>query len=67
MNLTDKQITEFQQMFEKKYGKKMSRQEAEESAVNLLSFFELLYKIARRNKINLDVKKSQDSKVSTKN
>jgi hypothetical protein len=48
--LSEKSMKEFQDVFEKKYGKKLSKEEAIESANNLLRFFELLYKIDCRNK-----------------
>jgi len=50
MLLSEKAIKEFQDIFEKKYGKKLSREEAIESANNLLRFFELLYKIDYKKK-----------------
>jgi len=48
--LSEKTIKEFQDIFEKKYGKRLSKEEAIESANNLLRFFELLYKIDCKNK-----------------
>ena len=54
MQLTDKQITEFQDLFEKEYGKKMSRQEATESAHNLINFMELMFKLAHKEKLRND-------------
>lgn len=50
MQISEKSIKEFQDIFEKKYGKRLSREEAIESANNLLRFFKLLYKIDCRKK-----------------
>jgi len=50
MLLSEKSIKEFQDIFEKKYGKRLNREEAIESANNLLRFFELLYKIDCKKK-----------------
>jgi len=50
MQISEKSIKEFQDIFEKKYGKKLSREETIESANNLLRFFELLYKIDCKDK-----------------
>ncbi|NQU77364.1 hypothetical protein HQ544_01565 [Candidatus Falkowbacteria bacterium] len=44
MQLTDKQIKEFQDIYEKKYGKKLSWEEAIDAANNLMGFAELLFK-----------------------
>ncbi|MFA5967158.1 MAG: hypothetical protein WC805_01390 [Patescibacteria group bacterium] len=46
MNLTDKQIDEFQAIFKKEYGKEMPREEAVESAHNLMNLMEVLFKSA---------------------
>lgn len=48
MHLTDKQIQEFQRIYEKEYGKKLPRKEAAESAYNLINFFKVLYDCDRR-------------------
>ena len=48
-------------MFKKEYGKEMSREEAAESATNLLNFFKLLHKIDCRNKTGLTNKVKQNS------
>jgi len=58
MQISEKSIKEFQDIFEKKYGKRLSREETIESANNLLRFFELLYEI--------DCKKKQ-SKAESEN
>ena len=53
MQLTNKQIKEYQCIHKKQYGKKLSLEEASKSAYNLIGFFELLLKIDRRvNKQN---------------
>ncbi|MBU1083372.1 hypothetical protein KKE14_02970 [Patescibacteria group bacterium] len=48
MKLTDKQIKEYQTIFEKEYGEKIPREEAEESARNLINFMELMLKLAHK-------------------
>lgn len=48
MNFTDKQVVKFQQIFEEEFGHKMSRQEAIESATNLIRYFEIALPIAKR-------------------
>lgn len=50
MQLSEESIKEFQDIFGKEFGKKLSHQEAFEVAHNLLGFFETLYKIDRRIK-----------------
>ena len=50
MKFTDKQIVKFQDIFEKDFGKKMSRKEAIESATNLIQYFEIALPIAKRIK-----------------
>ncbi|MBU4536512.1 hypothetical protein KJ603_00545 [Patescibacteria group bacterium] len=44
MQLSDKQIQEFKDIFEKKSGKEVSWEDASEGAHNLIGFFELLHK-----------------------
>ena len=60
MRLTDRQIAEFQTIFKEEYGKEMTRAEAEESAQNLLGFFELLLKLAHQE----DLRKKRLEKES---
>ena len=48
MRFSEEQIKEWQDIFEKDYGKKFSRQETFEAANNLVAFFDLLLKIDRR-------------------
>ena len=50
MQLTEKQITEFQRIYEKEFGVKMNREEAVESASNLIRYFEIALPIAYRQK-----------------
>lgn len=52
MQFSDKSIKEFQDIFERKYGKKITREEAEESARSLVNFFDLLVKIDTRERQN---------------
>jgi hypothetical protein len=47
--LTDKEITEYQELHKKEFGKDISRQEAMEAGQNLVNFFSLLLKIDRKN------------------
>ena len=44
----EKTVKRFQEIFEKDYGKKLSKKEAFEAAYNLLGFFDLLLKIDKR-------------------
>ena len=46
MNLSESQIKEFQEIYEKEYGKKLSWEEASEGAYNLSNLAEVLYKCA---------------------
>jgi len=50
MQISEKTIKEFQDIFEKKYGKRLSREEAIESTNNLLRLFEILYEIDCKKK-----------------
>lgn len=50
MKFTEEQITKFQEIFERDFGKKMSREDTIESATNLIRYFELVLPIARRIK-----------------
>jgi hypothetical protein len=62
--LSEKSIKEFQDVFEKKYGKKLSREETIESANNLLGFFNLLLKVDMREnfqKYKLNKNNGKDS------
>jgi len=42
--LTNEQITEFQKLYEKHFGKKIDRQEAYEKGIKLIRLVELIYK-----------------------
>ena len=44
MSLTDERIKEFQDIYEKKYGKKLSWEEATDAGNNLVGFVELIFK-----------------------
>ncbi len=44
MQLSDKKIEEFQELYLKHFGKKISRKEANEKGNNLILFIELIYK-----------------------
>jgi hypothetical protein len=48
MQISEETIKEFQEIFEKDYGRKLSKKEAFEAAHNLLGFFDLLLKIDTR-------------------
>ena len=48
MQISEKTIKKFQEIFERDYGRKLSKKEAFEAAYNLLGFFDLLLKIDRR-------------------
>ena len=48
MHISEETIKRFQEIFEKDYGRKLSKKEASEAAYNLLGFFDLLLKIDRR-------------------
>lgn len=49
MRLTDKQITDFQAIYKKEYGKELPPEEARESAQNLMDLIELLAKCAHKD------------------
>lgn len=48
MQISGGTIKRLQEIFEKDYGKKLSKKEAFEATYNLLGFFDLLIKIDRR-------------------
>jgi len=48
MQILEETIKGFQKIFEKDYGRKLSKKEDFEAIHNLLSFFDLLLKIDRR-------------------
>jgi len=48
MQISEETIKRFQKIFEKDYGRELSKKEAYEAAYNLLGFFDLLLKIDRR-------------------
>ena len=42
--LSDKQVEEFQKLYKKHFGKDISKQEALESGIKLISLIKLIYK-----------------------
>jgi hypothetical protein len=48
MQISKETIKRFQKIFEKDYGRKLTKKEAFEAAHNLLGFFDLLLKIDKR-------------------
>ena len=50
MELTDRQIKEFQKIYEKEKGEKLSKKEAAEAAYNLINFFRVLYDCEMRDR-----------------
>lgn len=61
MQISEETVQRFQKIFEKEYGKKLSKKEAFEAAYNLLGFFDLLLKIDRR--VNPQRYKSKKKKI----
>ncbi|MDP3726596.1 MAG: hypothetical protein Q8R36_05370 [bacterium] len=56
--ISDKRLDEFIRLFEKRFGRKPSREEALEGALKLLNLFELIYKpIAKKEFVRLLVRK----------
>jgi hypothetical protein len=49
MRISEKGIKEFQELFEKQYGKKLSWEEASESAHNLMNLYSALYDVASKD------------------
>lgn len=41
--LTDKQITRFQQIYQKRFGKEISREEAQEKGIKLVNLMRVVY------------------------
>lgn len=41
--LTDKQITQFQQIYRKRFGKEISREEAQEKGIKLVNLMRVVY------------------------
>lgn len=54
MQYSDERIKECQDIFEKKYGKKLTPEEANESLDNLVGFFEVLIDIERKDQLRKD-------------
>ncbi len=52
MNLSDKTVTDFQELYFRKTGQKISDEEANEKALNLLTFMKLIYKPIKFDKQN---------------
>jgi hypothetical protein len=50
MNLSDEQVEKFQVIFRKEYGRQLSKEDARESADNLIRFLEIVLPIAKRIK-----------------
>lgn len=50
MQLTNKQIKEFQKIYEEEKGKKISKKEVAEAAYNLIGFFKVLYDCEMRDR-----------------
>ena len=48
--LSEKSIQKFKKIFKEDYGVEYSDEEAREASENLVGFFDLLYKIDKRNK-----------------
>jgi len=48
MNFTPQQLARFKYVFERDFGKKMSKEEVLESAANLIQYFEIALPIAQR-------------------
>ncbi len=44
MILTDAQVTEFQTLYEKRFGEKISREEAYEGGVRLIQLLKIIYR-----------------------
>jgi hypothetical protein len=51
MRLTNDQIKEFQEIAEKEYGRKLTREEATEAAYDLAHLAELMYEFAKRDRV----------------
>lgn len=61
MQIPEETIKRFQKIFEKDYGRKLSKKETSEATHNLLGFFNLLLKIDRR--VNPQRYKSKKKKI----
>jgi len=61
MQLSERRIKKWQDIFEKDYGRKLSKKEVSEAAYNLLGFFDLLLKIDKR--VNPQRYKSKKKKI----
>ncbi len=48
MHISEETVKRFQEIFEKDYGRKLSKKEAFGAAYNLLGFFDLLLKVDMR-------------------
>jgi len=51
MRISEETIERFQEIFEKDYGRKLTKKEAFEAAHNLLGFFDLLLEIDKRTNL----------------
>lgn len=51
--LTDKQITRFQQIYRKRFGKEISREEAQEKGIKLVNLMRVVYSPLAEKDFNL--------------
>lgn len=51
--LTDKQITQFQQIYRKRFGKEISREEAQEKGIKLVNLMRVVYSPLAEKDFNL--------------
>ncbi len=49
MQLTDKQITEFQELWQTKFGEKISREMALELGISLIRLMQIVFKPIKKN------------------
>jgi len=63
MKLTDEQIIKFQALYEKKFGEKISREQALEKGMRLMRLVELIY----RPMTNEEFMRLQKRRQETKN
>jgi len=49
MHLSDDQIREFQELYERHYGEVLTRQEAHDRGMEIVRLFELIYKPINKN------------------
>ena len=60
--LTDKQVTEYQEIYKKIYGKEISKQEALEQGIKLIHLMEIVYKPMTQKEYDMVQRRREETK-----